>query len=406
MSLVDKKMVRKLMAQGKLNSVDDIHEILKEQFGDILKEMLEAEMDEHLGYSKYDSKNKDTENSRNGKRKKTVRSNIGSLEIDVPRDRESEFEPIVVKKNQRDISSIESQVISMYAKGMSTRDIQEHLEDIYGIEASPSLISRITDKIMPVVQEWQSRPLEPVYAHVVMDAIHYKVRQDGRILNKAAYAAIGLNMDGMKDVLGIWIGDSESAKYWLTVLNELKNRGVQDILIASIDGLSGFSDAIKAVFPETEIQRCIIHQIRNSTKYLSYKDRKSFCNDLKTVYTAVNEDQALANLDLLEDKWGEQYYIAIKSWRSNWSELSAFFKYPEPIRRIIYTTNAMESYNRQLRKVTKAKSVFPTDESLLKMLYLATSDITKKWAQRVRGWAQILAQLSIYFDDRLKKFKY
>ena len=239
-----------------------------------------------------------------------------------------------------------------------------------------------------------------------MDAVHYKVRQEGRIVNKAAYVAIGTNLDGMKEVLGIWVGENESSKYWLKVITELKNRGVEDILIASIDGLAGFSDAIKAVFPETEVQRCIIHQIRNSTKYLSYKDRKEFCNDLKRVYQATTETEALGELDILEDKWGCQYLIAVKSWRNNWDEISAFFKYPPEIRKMIYTTNAIESYNRQLRKVTKSKSVFPTDESLMKMLYLATMDIEKKWIQRYRGWPMILAQLSIHFEDRLKNYNY
>lgn len=406
MKLFDKKTIRDLMKQGKLKDAKDISTLLKEQFADIIEEMLEAELDEELGYTKYDYKNKETTNSRNGKRKKTVMSEYGELDIDVPRDRYSEFEPVVVKKNQTDISGIEDQILGMYAKGMTVRDIQDHIDNIYGFEASPALISRITDKILPLVGEWQNRPLESIYCHVIMDAVHYKVRQEGRIINKAAYVAIGTNLDGMKEVLGIWVGENESSKYWLKVITELKNRGVEDILIASIDGLAGFSDAIKAVFPETEVQRCIIHQIRNSTKYLSYKDRKSFCNDLKNVYQASTESEALQQLDLLEDKWGDRYLIAVKSWRNNWDEISAFFKYPPEIRKMIYTTNAIESYNRQLRKVTKSKSVFPTDESLMKMLYLATMDIQKKWTQRYRGWSMILAQLSIHFEDRLQGYDY
>ena len=406
MKLFDKKTVRDLMKQGKLKDAKDISSLLKEQFADILEEMLEAELDEELGYTKYNYKEKQTSNSRNGKRKKTVMSDYGELDLDIPRDRESEFEPTVVKKNQKDISGIEDQILGMYAKGMTVRDIQGHIDNIYGFEASPSLISRITDKILPLVNEWQNRPLETIYCHVIMDAVHYKVRQEGRIVNKAAYVAIGTNLDGMKEVLGIWVGENESSKYWLKVITELKNRGVEDILIASIDGLAGFSDAIKAVFPETEVQRCIIHQIRNSTKYLSYKDRKEFCNDLKRVYQATTETEALGELDILEDKWGCQYLIAVKSWRNNWDEISAFFKYPPEIRKMIYTTNAIESYNRQLRKVTKSKSVFPTDESLMKMLYLATMDIEKKWIQRYRDWPMILAQLSIHFEDRLKNYNY
>ena len=404
MSLLGKERIKQLMKEGKLKDVNDVQDILKDQFAEILQEMLEAEMEHELGYSKYNYKEKDTTNSRNGKRKKEVRSNYGNVELEVPRDREGEFEPAVVKKNQRDISSIDDQVLSMYAKGMTVRDIQNHLQDLYGVEASPTLISNITDKILPLIKEWQNRPLERIYAHVVMDAVHYKVRQEGRIINKAAYMAIGINLEGKKDVLGIWIGENESSKYWLNVLNEIKNRGVKDILIASIDGLKGFSEAIKATFPETDIQKCIIHQIRNSTKFLSYKDRKEFCNDLKKVYKAATEEAALVELDKLEEKWGDKYIIAIKSWRSNWDELATMFRYPQEIRKIIYTTNIIESYHRQLRKVTKSKSIFPTDESLQKMLYLATMDITKKWTSRQRNWPLILGQLSIFFEERLSNY--
>ena len=294
----------------------------------------------------------------------------------------------------------------MYAKGMSTRDIANQVNEMYGMDVSPTLISNITDKIMPSIKEWQCRPLESIYPIVFMDAIHFKVKKDNSIVNKAAYAAIGVNIEGKKDVLGIWIGAAESSKYWLLVLNELKNRGVKDILIACIDGLNGFKEAIKAVYPNTEVQRCIIHQIRNSSRYLSYKDIKEFNADLKLVYTAVNEDAALQALSSLDEKWGDKYLLAIKSWRNNWEELSTFFKYPPEIRRIIYTTNAMEGYNRQLRKVTKTKTAFPTDEALLKILYLATIDITKKWVQSIRVWSQILAQLSIYFDERLDDHLY
>ena len=294
----------------------------------------------------------------------------------------------------------------MYAKGISTRNIANQVNEMYGMNVSPTLISNITDKIMPSIKEWQCRPLESIYPIVFMDAIHFKVKKDNSIVNKAAYAAIGVNIEGKKDVLGIWIGASESSKYWLLVLNELKNSGVKYILIACIDGLNGFKEAIKAVYPNTEVQRCIIHQIRNSSRYLSYKDIKEFNSDLKLVYTAVNEDVALQALSSLEEKWGDKYLLAIKSWRNNWEELSTFFKYPPEIRRIIYTTNAMEGYNRQLRKVTKTKPAFPTDEALLKILYLATIDITKKWVQSIRGWSQILAQLSIYFDERLDDHLY
>jgi len=402
MSFSRKELIKQLIKETSPTSAKDVQETLKELFADTLKEMLEAELDDHLGYSKYDYKNKQTTNSRNGRSSKKVVSDLGEFQLDVPRDRDGSFEPEVVKKNQTDISGIEDQVISMYAKGMTTRDIATHLENIYGFEASPTLISGITDKITPIAKEWQNRPLESVYPIIFMDAIHYKVKQDNRVINKAAYAVIGVNLDGIKEVLGIWIGANETSKYWLLVLNELKNRGVNDILIACVDGLNGFSEAIKAIYPRAEIQRCIIHQIRNSSKYVSYKDLKQFNADLKLVYTATTEEAALAELDKFEEKWAEKYLIAIRSWRANWEELSTFFKYPPEIRKIIYTTNAMESYNRQLRKVTKSKSIFPSDDALLKMLYLATMDISKKWTQSIRGWAQILAQLSIYFNDRLE----
>ncbi|RXI56295.1 IS256 family transposase [Clostridium tetani] len=401
MSFSRKQLIKQLIKETKPTSAKDVQETLKDLFADTLKEMLEAELDDHLGYSKYDYKNKSTTNSRNGRNSKRVLSDLGEFDLTVPRDREGSFEPQVVKKNQTDISGIEDQVIGMYAKGMTTRDIATHLENIYGFEASPTLISGITDKITPVAKEWQNRPLEPVYPIIFMDAIHYKVKQDNRVINKAAYAVIGVNLDGIKEVLGIWIGGNETSKYWLLVLNELKNRGVNDILIACVDGLNGFTEAIKAIYPHTEIQRCIIHQIRNSSKYVSYKDLKEFNSDLKLVYTATTEEAALAELERFEQKWGDKYLIAIRSWKNNWDELATFFKYPQEIRKIIYTTNAMESYNRQLRKVTKARSIFPSDDALLKMLYLATMDISKKWTQSIRGWAQILAQLSIFFEGRI-----
>lgn len=346
MSFNRKEFIRQMIREGNLTTAKDAKETLKDLFAETLQEMLEAELDDHLGYSKYDYKNKNTTNSRNGRSSKKVVSDLGEFDLQVPRDRDGDFEPNAVKKNQRDVSGIEDQVIGMYAKGMTTRDIAEQIKNIYGIEASPSLISGITDKIIPIVKEWQNRALEPIYPIIFMDAIHYKVRQEGRVINKAAYIVIGVNVDGIKDVLGIWVGENETSKYWLVVLNELKNRGVKDILIASVDGLTGFKEAIKAVFPNTEVQRCIIHQIRNSSRYVSYKDLKEFNKDLKNVYKAINQETALEELDLFEDKWKEKYSIAIRSWRNNWEELSTFFKYPQEIRKIIYITNAIESYNR------------------------------------------------------------
>ena len=401
MGLLTDEQIKQLIKEKNLKTVTDVHNALKEMFGETIQRMLEAELENELGYSKYNYKDKKTTNSRNGYSRKDVQTDMGEVQLQVPRDRKGEFEPVVVKKHQNDVSSIEDQVLSMYAKGMSVRDIQTHLNDIYGVEASPALISNITDKIMPVIRDWQSRPLQEVYAVLFLDAIHYKVRQEGQIVNKAAYMIIGIDLDGQKDVLGMWIGESESAKFWLNILNELKNRGVKDILITSVDNLSGFSEAISACFPKTQIQKCIVHQIRNSTRYVSYQDLKKFTTDLKPIYKAISEEKALEELDRFEEKWGKKYPLAIKSWRSNWTELATFFRYPAEIRKIIYTTNIIESYHRQLRKVTKPKSVFPTDDALLKILYLITVDITKKWTGRIQNWGLILAQFSIYFEDRL-----
>lgn len=404
MSIIPKDQLRKLLKEHKVKDAKDIQEVLKKLFGDALAEMLEAELDSELGYSKYDYKNKETTNSRNGHSKKILRSDYGKLDIDVPRDRDAEFEPHIVKKYQNDVSSIDDQVLSMYARGMTTRDIEAHLENIYGVDASPELISKITDKIIPLVTEWQNRPLSSLYAILFMDAIHYKVRSEGRVITKAAYTAIGVDLEGVKDVLGIWVGENESAKFWLSVINEIKNRGVKDILIVSVDNLSGFSDAIKAVFPETEIQKCILHQIRNSTRFISYKDIKAFTADLKKIYKAVNEEAAISALDELEERWAKKYPLAVKSWRANWAELSTYLKYPEELRRIIYTTNTVENYHRALRKVTKAKAVFPNDQSLMKILYLATMDTTKRWKDRMRDWPLIISQLEIYFGERITRY--
>ena len=381
--------------------------MLKDLLGDTLQGMLEAEMDEKLGYSKYDYKNKDTDNSRNGYSSKKMHTSYGDMEINVPRDRKGEFEPQVIKKYQNTVTQdMEEKIISMYAKGMSTSDIESHMRELYDIEISDSTISRITDKILPLVKEWQERPLEEVYAVVFMDAIHYHVRSEGRIVKRAVYIAIGIDMSGKKDVLGMYVGENESAKFWLSIMNSLKNRGVEEILIACVDGLTGFPQAIDAVYPHAEIQQCIIHQIRNSTKYVSYKDLKKLMADLKLVYAAPDETVALEYLDEFAVKWDSKYPKISKSWKENWANLSTYFKYPEAVRRIIYTTNTIEGFNRQLRKVTKAKTVFPSDESLLKMLYLAMIDITKKWTGHRQDWGQIHSQLEIFFEERLEGHKY
>lgn len=397
-----KEMLRGLRESYNPQTADDVQSMLRDLLGDMLQEMLEGEMDEELGYSKYDYKNKDTDNSRNGYSPKTVVSSVGEINLDVPRDRKSEFTPQIVKKNQTDISNIEDQVLSMYAKGMTTRDISTHLHDVYGVDASAEMISHMTDRVLPVAREWQNRPLERKYAIVFMDAVHFNVREDNRTVKKAVYVAIGTRLTGEREVLGMWVGGNESAKYWLGVLNEIKNRGVDDIMIVSVDGLTGFVDAIHAVFPQAEIQRCIVHQIRYSTKFISYKDRKAFVSDLKLVYKADTEELAVQALDDLEETWGKKYPSSIASWKTNWPQLSTYFKYPSEIRKLIYTTNSIENFNRQLRKVTKSKTIFPTDDALFKMLYLAMIDITKKWTGKSWDWGQTLDQLCIYFGDRIR----
>lgn len=396
-----KDQVKAFIKDNELKTMADVQSALKELFADTLQEMLEAELDHELGYEKHDVANKQTPNSRNGKSKKTITSEYGEQEIRVPRDRNGEFEPMIVKKHQSNVTGIEDQIIAMYAKGVSTRDIQDHLNHLYGIEVSPTMISNVTNKLIPLIKEWQNRPLQGVYAVVFMDAIHFKVKQDGAIVNKAAYMVIGIDLDGNKDVLGMWIGENESSKFWLSVLNDLRNRGVGDILITCVDNLTGFSQAISACFPKTEIQKCVIHQIRNSTRYVSYKALKKVTADLKPIYKATTEDMALVELERFEETWGSSYPLIVRSWRTNWDEIATFFKYPPEIRKLIYTTNMIESYHRQLRKVTKGKSIFPTDESLLKMLYLATMDVTRKWTGRVQNWGQILLQLSVFFPDRI-----
>ena len=382
--------------------MDDIQNLFKETIAEFMEGSLESELDEELGYEPYDIKNKTTDNNRNGHSKKTLRTGMGKVEIDVPRDRNGDFEPKLLPKNQTSISQdMENKIISMYAKGMSTSDIETHIRDIYGLDVSDSTVSRITDKILPEAKEWQQRPLESVYAVVFLDAIHYHVRSEGQIIKKAVYIAIGIGLNGKKDVLGMWVGENERAKFWANVLNNMRNRGVEDILIACTDNLSGFSQAIEAVFLQTDIQNCIIHQIRNSSRYVSYKDLKALMAELKRVYTAVDEESAMNALDEFAEIWDSKYPKISKSWRDNWANLSTYFKFPQELRKLIYTTNAIEGFNRQLKKVTKAKSVFPTDDSLFKMLYLAMKDITKKWTGRRQDRSSIYAQLTIYYGDRI-----
>ncbi len=367
-----------------------------------LEGMLEAELTEHLGYDKYSPEGKNSGNSRNGKSRKTLRNDNGELDLVVPRDRNGSFDPVIVKKYERTLGPIEDKIISMYAKGMTTRDIQSHVQELYGLEISPTLVSQITDKIIDLAKEWHNRPLEAVYPIVFFDAIHYKVHDEGKIASKAAYTALAIDITGKKDLLGLWVSEAEGANFWLTVMTELKNRGVQDILIACIDGLKDFPEAINTVFPKTEIHLCIIHLIRNTLKFIAYKDQKAFMKDLKTVYKAPTEEAAQLALDKLEEVWGKKYSPSNKIWRRHWVHLSTFFKYPDEIRKIIYTTNAVEALHRQFRKVTKSKSIFPTDDALKKMLFLAYRDISKKWrTMPIQNWGIVLSHLSIIFADRL-----
>ena len=397
-----REKIRELLQVSNIGSMADIQNLFKETIAEFMENGLEAELDEDLGYSKYDYKNKEGTNSRNGHSQKTLKTSFGNIEVETQRDRNGEFEPQLLKKNQTSITQeVEEKILSMYAKGMTTGDIETHIKDIYGLDVSDTTVSRITDKILPVAKEWQQRPLESIYAVVFLDAIHYHVRSEGQIVKKAVYIAIGIDLDGKKGVLGMWVGENESAKFWATVLNGLRNRGVEDIFIACTDNLNGFSDAIAAVYPKTDIQNCIIHQLRNSSKYVSYKDLKALMADLKAVYAAPDEASALAALELFSGKWDKKYPKISQSWQSNWANLSTYFKFPAELRKLIYTTNAIEGFNRQLRKVTKSKSVFPTDDSLFKMLYLAMIDITKKWTGRRQNWSQIHAQLSVFYADRM-----
>lgn len=396
------ELVKELLTVSQVKTGEDLNNLVKDIIAQMVGGVLQGEIDDHLGYDKYDTENKATTNSRNGYGKKTLHTTYGDAPLKVPRDRDGHFDPVIIEKYQKTVNAgIENIIISMYAKGMTTADMEDHIKDMYGLDISDSTISRITDRILPIAKEWQSRPLETIYAVMFLDAIHYKVRQEGRIVKKAVYIAIGIDLDGKKDVLGLWVGENESSKFWLGILNGLKNRGVEDILITCVDGLTGFNEAIAAAYPKTEIQRCIIHQIRNSTKYVSYKDKKKLMGDLKCIYKAPTEENALLALDEFKRIWKKKYPKIADSWRNNWPELSTYFKYPEPVRTLIYTTNTIENFNRQLRKVTKNKSVFPTDDSLFKMLYLVTQDITKKWTMPRHNWGEIYSQLAVYFEDRI-----
>lgn len=395
-----KKLLEILQENYDIETAQDLSSAIKDLFKDSLQEMMNAEFDSSMGYSKYDKKT-DKTNYRNGSTKKTLKSEFGEFEFETPRDRNGEFEPVIVPKNKRDVSGIEDKIISLYGRGLSTREINEQIQDLYGIEVSATMVSNITDQILPKIKEWQERPLDDVYPIVFIDAVHFSVRQEHTVVKKAAYIVLGVTESGEKDILGIWIGENESAKFWLGVLNDLKGRGIKDILIMCSDGLTGIKEAIQAAFPKTIQQRCIVHMIRNSVRFVYYKDLKSFCNDLKTIYTAKNEKLGYEQLQKVKEKWKDKYPNSLRNWEDNWDAICPFFSYSEPLRKIMYTTNTIESLNRSFRKYTKTKSVFPNDESLMKCLYLATQNITKKWTTRYGNWDMILSELSIMFDGRI-----
>jgi putative transposase len=402
--VLDRDKLKKLLREKGVKNLDDFNEFMRGISKDVIETLLDEELTDHLGFEKYDQKSKVIDNSRNGYTPKTVKSKFGEIGLDVPRDRKSEFDPQIVKKHKRDISGLEEKIISMYAKGMSTRDIQSHIKDLYNYEISPESVSSITDRIVERAKEWQSRPLDPVFAIIYLDASFMKMRTEGHVRTVAVYTIVGINLDGLKECLGLWICETESAKYWLSVLNELKNRGLEDVLIFAVDNLTGISEAIEAVYPKSEVQKCIVHQIRNSLRYVSWKLRKEMATDLRLIYEASTEEEGRAALDDFSEKWDKRYPHVSTSWEKNWSELSTFYKYPPEIRTLIYTTNPIESVHRQIKKVTKGKSSFPNEQALIKMVYLAVENAAKKWTMRHRDWPMIYSQLMIFFEDRLAKY--
>lgn len=375
---------------------------LSHLFKDMIQGFLNEEMTAHLGYEHGDVRSKKTDNSRNGYSKKRLKTDSGEIEIDIPRDRMGEYEPKILPKNKTKTSDLEKKIISMYAKGMTTKDISEHVSDMYlGASVTATFISQVTEKVLPLAKEWQARQLDKFYPVVFFDAIHYKVRDEGKVVSKAVYVCLAINLEGKREVLGFYIGAHESSKFWMQVFSDLQNRGVEDILIACVDGLKGLPSAIESIYPKTEVQLCIVHQIRNSIKYVGSKNQKEFAADLKLVYKANSEELALLELEKLEEKWDEQYPIVLKSWRQNWPELSRYFQYTVPIRKMIYTTNIIEGFHRQLRKVTKNRGSFPHNDSLQKLLYLATMESSKKWSMPRQGWAEMIGQLAIHFEGRV-----
>ena len=400
---MDDKIISELMKDYK--SPEDLigeNGLLKRLTKALLEKALEGELTHQLGYAKHDPAGHNSGNSRNGKFQKKLTGDFGQLDLAVPRDRNAEFEPTIIKKGQRRFEGFDDKIISMYARGMTVREIQGHLEDMYAVEVSPELISTVTDAVIEEVKQWQNRPLDPLYTIVYLDAIFVKVRDQGHLHNQPVYLAMGVNTDGIKEVLGMWISKTEGAKFWLQVITEIKNRGVQDILIACVDGLKGFPEAIESVFPKTQVQACIVHLIRNSLKFVSWKKKKEVATDLKTIYQAATLEEAQSALDVFEDKWRSDYPMIAQSWRANWERVSVFLAYPEDIRKVIYTTNAIESLNMSLRKVTKNRGSFPSPEAVFKLFYLALQNIAKKWTLPIRNWPAAMNQFVIIFGDRVK----
>jgi putative transposase len=400
-----KDYVKDRLNSGNPLTGNELQDIFKDVFSEFFQQSFEAELDNHLGYPKHSQEDKPTSNRRNGYSTKNLKSEIaGKFPVKVPRDRNGDFCSDLLGRYETDISEIDSKIISMYAKGMSTSAINSHIEEIYKFSVSKEQISKVTDKLLPMIKEWQNRPLEKIYTITFLDGMSFNVRENGKYIKKTVYVIIGIKLTGHKDLLGIWIGENETSKYWLKVMNDLRARGVEEILIACVDGLNGFNTAIKAVYEDVKIQRCIVHIIRNCTAYVSYKDRKSMCKDMKSIYGSNSEEEGLEELENFNKKWGDQYPYAAKIWKRHWDEISTMYEFSSEIRRLIYTTNAVESFNSSIKRITKTKGSFPTENALLKLTFLAARDIIKKWTMPIRNWNKIFNQLSIHFEEKIEKY--
>lgn len=396
-----KQMRRIIKDCGGSSAIADPSSVIRHLTKTFYEALIDQELEQHLGYEvNGESPNG---NYRNGRTKKKVKSAVGPFELEIPRDRNGTFEPIAIKKHQRSLAGIDDMVISLYSRGLSTREIEAHLSEIYGLDVSPSLVSRITERLIEERKVWQSRPLQPVYPILYLDGIRYAVQQDGRVVKKVVYVVVGVSLQGTQDVLGLWMSENEGAQFWMSVCSDLKSRGVQDVIIACVDGLKGLPEAIQAVFPKADVQLCVVHMIRNATRFISFKDRRAFCADLKLVYNAPTLEAAELALSKLEEKWEKKYPASVKVWRNNWDRISVFFQYPIEIRKFVYTTNQIENLNSVLRKNSAARKVFPSDDALLKLLYVNVFDQTKKWTQRQK-WDSVINQLAVMFHDRLESY--